>query len=83
MPVVQRVYVGITPEGSEALASGPKNHSKVGEGTLEGRGMGLITVAEHDNEKAFPATPGPEASKFTGLTLLNCTNECNKCHNFI
>ena len=64
LPVNQRVAVGITPEGSEVLPSGPKNHSKVGVGTLEGRGMGLIRVAEHDNEKAFPAIPGPEASKF-------------------
>ena len=44
------VPIGVTPEGSEALLFGPKNHSKVGEGTLEGRGMGSKRVAEHVSE---------------------------------
>ena len=71
LPVVQRVTIGVTQVGSEALPSVPNNHSKRGEGTSEGRGIGSIRVAEHDSEKAVPATPGPEASK---VTVLNCTD---------
>ena len=43
---------GVTPDGSEfdVLLFGPKNHSKVGEGTSEGRGMGSKRVAEHISE---------------------------------
>ena len=52
--------VKVTPEGSEALPSKPKNHSKVGEGTLVGRGMGLVRVVEHVNENTFPVIPEPE-----------------------
>ena len=38
------VSVGVNPEGSEALPFGPKNHSKVGEGTLEGRGTVAVLI---------------------------------------
>ena len=31
------VSVGVNPEGSEALPFGPKDHSKVGEGTSGGQ----------------------------------------------
>ena len=41
------VAIGVTPEGSKALPFVPKNHSKVGEGILAGRGMGSTRVAEH------------------------------------
>ena len=44
------VSVGVNPEGSEALPFGPKNHSKVGEGTLEGRGTGSKRIAEQLSE---------------------------------
>ena len=64
---IQTVAVGFTPEGSEALPCGPKNHSKVGGGTLKGRGLGEISLAEHISEKAFPTTPGPELVIVTGL----------------
>ena len=40
----------VTPEGSEASPFGPKNHSKFGVGMLDGRGMGLTSVAEHVSE---------------------------------
>ena len=46
---------------------GPKNHSKLGEDTLEGRGMGEIRVAEHLKVKKFPTTPGPEGEIVTWL----------------
>ena len=42
-----KVVVGVNPDGSEALPFGPKNHSKVGEGTLDGREIGSKRVAEH------------------------------------
>ena len=44
------VSVGVNPEGSEALPFGPKNHSKVGEGTLEGRGTESKRIAEQLSE---------------------------------
>ena len=53
--------MGITPEGREVLPFGPKNHSKVGEGTSEGRGMGsLERAAEQFNEYVSPAVLEPE-----------------------
>ena len=51
----------------EVLPCGPKNHSNVGEGTLEGRGMGEVRFAEHVSEKVFPAILGPERERVTGL----------------
>ena len=65
----------MTPEGSEALPCGPWNHSKVGEGTLAGRGVGEIRVAEHLSEKLFPAMFGPEGERIIGS---NCTVGNNK-----
>ena len=43
---------GVTPDGSvlDALPFEPKSHSKIGEGTSEGRGMGSKSVAEHISE---------------------------------
>ena len=67
MQFFKTVAVGVTPEGSEALPCGPKNHSNVGEGTLEGRGMGEVRFAEHVSEKVFPAILGPERERVTGL----------------
>ena len=67
LSITQTVAAGVTPEGSETLPCEPKDHSKVGEGTLVGRGMGLISLAEHVSEKAFPTTPGPEGVRVTGL----------------
>ena len=60
------VVIGVTPEGSEALPFGPKNHSKVGEGTLDGRGMGSKRVAEHISECVSPAVLEPEGERVTG-----------------
>ena len=54
------VAIEITPEGSEALPFGPKNHSNVGEGIFEGRGIGEMRVAEHVSEKIYPAILRPE-----------------------
>ena len=42
----------VTPEGSGELV-GPKNHSKLGEGTLSGRGLGLMST-EHSGAKFSP-----------------------------
>ena len=45
------VPISVTPEGRELLPFGPKNHMKVGTGTLFGRGMeSLLRVDEHINE---------------------------------
>jgi hypothetical protein len=38
------------PEGSEVSPFGPKNHSKVGVGILDGRGVGSTSTAEHVSE---------------------------------
>ena len=62
----------MTPEGSKVLPFGPKNHSKFGEGTLAGRGMGSISFAEHVREKVLPKTPGErvtELGKRSNLTV--------------
>ena len=53
--LLEVVVIGVTPEGSDFeafnnLPLGPKDHSNVGEGTLEGRGTGSKRVAEHINE---------------------------------
>ena len=53
MSLFKTVVEGVTPEaGSEALPFGPKNHSNVGEGTPEGRGLGSerSRVAEQFSE---------------------------------
>ena len=44
------VGVLVTPEGSEELPFGPKNHSKFGVGILDGRRRGSERVAEHVSE---------------------------------
>lgn len=67
-PVLIAVAIGVAPEGSGALLLGPKNHSKVGEGTLEGRGMGSTRTAEHISEEASPAIPEREGEIVTGAT---------------
>ena len=56
----------VKPEGSEALPFGPKNHSKVGEGTLEGRGTGSKRIAEQLSEYVSPAVVEPEGEMVTG-----------------
>ena len=48
--LINNVVVGVKPEGSEALPFGPKNHSNVGEGMSECRGLGSRRVAEHVSE---------------------------------
>ena len=47
------VAVGLAPDGSTALPLVPTNHSKVGEGTLAGRGISFMT-AEQVKVKLFP-----------------------------
>ena len=59
--MAKAVIVIITPEGSELLF-GPKNHSKFGEGTLGGRGLGAI-VAEHTREELLPTVLEPERER--------------------
>ena len=44
------VTIGITPDGSDTLLFKPKNHSKVGGGTFEGRGTGSTRIAVHVSE---------------------------------
>ena len=53
----------MTPEGSDALPFRPKSHSKFGEGTVAGRGMGLISFAEHVRERVLPKMPGERATE--------------------
>ena len=60
------VVGGVKPEGSEALPFGPKNHSKVGEGTSEGRGTGSKRIAEQLSEYVSPAIVKPEEEMVTG-----------------
>ena len=60
------VDVGVNPEGSVALPFGPKNHSKVGEGTLEGRGTGSKRIAEQLSEYVSPAVVEPDGEMVTG-----------------
>jgi hypothetical protein len=58
------------PDGSEELFV-PKNHSKLGYGTLKGNGFGVIT-AEHSSVKFIPAvevTREPNGSMTTGSML--------------
>ena len=56
MSLLKTVAVGVTPEGSEALL--PKNHSKYGVGTLEGREPRRVT--EQISEYISPAVLEPE-----------------------
>ena len=42
--------IGITPDDSDMLPFKPKNHSKVGGGTSEGRGTGSTRIAVHVSE---------------------------------
>lgn len=47
------------------LLFGPKNHSKDGEDTFAGKGMGLMRVAEHVSENISPAIARPEEEMVT------------------
>ena len=44
------VVIGTTPDDSDALSFKSKNHSNVGEGSSEGRGIGSTRVAVHISE---------------------------------
>ena len=65
------MVLGVTPEGGNELLSGPKNHSKVGEGTSEGKGTESgWRVVEQVSEWVSPAVPvEPEGEMVTGGTL--------------
>jgi hypothetical protein len=47
------VAIGLTPEGSDALLLVSTNRTKVGEGTLGGRGTSFM-IAEQVKEKISP-----------------------------
>ena len=70
LPLLNVVVGEVTLEGSELLL-GLKNHSKVGEGTSEGKGTESgWRVVEHISEKVPPAVPvEPEGEMVTGGTL--------------
>ena len=48
--LLEVVCGGVKPEGSKALLFEPKDHLKVAEGMVDGRGMGSKRVAEHVSE---------------------------------
>ena len=48
--LINNIVVGVKPQGSEALPFEPKNHSNIGEGMLECRGIGSRKVTEHVSE---------------------------------
>ena len=74
--LLKTVVEGVTPEGSGSLAFGPKNHSKVGEGVMEGRGKS-ITVAEHVREKISPAVLELERALMVTFSVPKFTVKTN------